>query len=316
MQFGFGAGLMYGIRTDLAGQTPIRFGAMQDISIEFNGELKELYAQSQFAIDAARGKVKIMGKAKMAQISAVAFNTIFFGGTLNDGQTLSAYNEPATTPAAYTTVATSAGSIIGATVLTFASVPGPVAAGQLVNDSTAPGAVAPGTLVVSKTGTTVTIDKPLIGAVTTADSINFYTPVVPANQATFSADLGVYYGASGTPLSYTTGAPTLAGTYTEIGGKYFFSNQDDAVNVLINYIYTVTTGYTLIAGNPFMGTTPKFMGVFSSTYEANSIVMQLYACVSTKLTMPTKIDDYTIPELDFSAYQNAAGQTVDLFMNT
>jgi hypothetical protein len=37
----------------------------------------------------------------------------------------------------------------------------------------------------------------------------------------------------------------------------------------------------------------------------------LFACTSTKLTFATKIDDYTIPELDFSAYANSAGQVYE-----
>lgn len=319
LQFGFGSGVMYGIRTDLAGQTPIRFGAMQDVSIEFNGEIKELYAQGQFAIDAARGKVKIMGKAKLAQISAVAFNAIFFGATANTGQTLSQYNEPQVVPASVTNAATSATTASGST-LTFSSVPAGVVAaasgGDLVQDVTAPAIIAAGTTVTAKNATTVTLSHAVItpGA-GSADSINFFHAVPVANQATYVADLGVYYSASGNPLTYTTGIPT-AGEYTEINGNYYFSAADGGLGVLINYLYTTTGGFTVSVGNPFMGTTPRFMGVFSEIYEGNSIVIELYACVASKLTMPTKIDDYLIPELDFSAYQNAAGQTVTLSMNT
>ena len=324
LQFGFGAGLMYGIRTDLAGQTPIRFGAMQDISIEFNGEIKELYAQSQFAIDAARGKVKIMGKSKLAQISARAYNSIFFGGTLSDGTDQTVYNEAATTPAAVSVGALSAASIAGTTTLTYTAVPAGAVEGALVVDTTTPGAVAPGTTVVSATSTTVTISKPLLANTIIADSTSYYTPVVAANGgvsgADYVADLGVYYANSGQPLQYTTGIPTAAtaeypGTYTEVNGSYYFA--DLSTDILLNYLYTNdTSGYTLKVGNPLMGTTPKFMGVFTNSYEGLSLTMRLYACVASKLSFPTKIDDYTIPELDFSAYQNAAGQTVDIYAAT
>lgn len=313
MQFSFGSGIMYAIRTDLAGQTPIRFGAMQDVSIEFDGELKELYAQNQFAIDAARGKVKIKGKSKLAQISALAFNTLFFGGTLTSGQVISAYNEQHTTSSSLTTGATSAATVSGS-VITFSAVPAGVAVGQLVSDNTTTGVIPDGTLVLSKTSTTVTLSHAVTGGgVLSGDTINFYSPVVSANSADYMADLGTYFSNSGTLIKYTIGAPS-AGEYTEVGGSYFFGDLN--VSVLLNYLYTVVTGNTLSVGNPFMGTTPRFMGVFSNTYEGQSVVMQLFACVATKLTMPTKIDDYTIPELDFSAYQNAAGQTVDLFIST
>jgi hypothetical protein len=52
-----------------------------------------LYSQSQYPIDVARGKVKISGKAKVAQISALLFNTIYWGASLQAGQLLVAYNE-------------------------------------------------------------------------------------------------------------------------------------------------------------------------------------------------------------------------------
>jgi hypothetical protein len=93
MQFGFGSGVMFAVRQDVANSTPVRFGAMQEVNIDFSGDTKMLYSQSQYPIDVARGKVKISGKAKVAQISAAVFNTIYWGGTLSAGQTLIAYNE-------------------------------------------------------------------------------------------------------------------------------------------------------------------------------------------------------------------------------
>jgi hypothetical protein len=96
MQFGFGSGVMFAVRKDVANATPVRFGAMQNVSIDFSGDTKMLYSQAQYPIDVARGKVKISGKAQIAQISAAIFNTIFFGGTLAAGQTLISYNESIT----------------------------------------------------------------------------------------------------------------------------------------------------------------------------------------------------------------------------
>jgi hypothetical protein len=99
MQFGFGSGILYATRTDIAGQGPIRFGAFQDMQLDFSGEVKELYGQNQFALDVARGKVKIEAKAKFAQISAAVMNAIFFGGTISAGQTISMYGEAGAVPA-------------------------------------------------------------------------------------------------------------------------------------------------------------------------------------------------------------------------
>lgn len=114
MQFGFGSGLLYTTRTDISGQGPIRFGAFQDMQLDFSGEIKELYGQNQFALDVARGKVKIEAKAKLAQISAPIMNAIFFGGTITSGQLLSTYQEGAAIPSAttYTVTVTNASNFV------------------------------------------------------------------------------------------------------------------------------------------------------------------------------------------------------------
>src|SRR5580704_115696 len=109
MEFGFGSGILTGVRNDISGvQTPERFGALQDVSINFQGEVKELFSTQQFPIDTARGKVKIMGKAKVAQIYAAMYNALFFGQTQVAGQLLYAYNETIASLGTSYTVANSA----------------------------------------------------------------------------------------------------------------------------------------------------------------------------------------------------------------
>jgi hypothetical protein len=96
MEFGFGSGILTGVRNDAsagASPTPRRFGALQDVNIEFTGEIKELFATQQFPIDVARGKTKISGKAKLAEIKSSEYNDIFFGQTLATGSIKYAYNE-------------------------------------------------------------------------------------------------------------------------------------------------------------------------------------------------------------------------------
>ena len=45
MQFGFGSGVMFAVRQDVANSTPVRFGAMQEVNIDFSGDTKMLYSQ-------------------------------------------------------------------------------------------------------------------------------------------------------------------------------------------------------------------------------------------------------------------------------
>lgn len=316
MQFGFGSGILYGTRNDIAGGSPVRFGALQDVSIDFDGEIKELYGQNQYALDAARGKTKITGKAKFAQISAAIFTNMFFGTSASAGQSLSAYNEPVTVGTS-TTSTTSAASAIGNNVLTFASVPAGAVVGGLITDTTASAAIPAGTYIQSKTGTTVTLSANIVSpGVASGDTITFAPIATVANAATYLGDLGVYYSLTGIPLTYVTSAPTV-GQYTEQNGVYSFNSADVGKAVLVNYLYSVTTsGYTILGGNPLMGVTPKFQATFNQQYGNNGTTLQLFSCVANKLTFPTKIDDYVILEFDFMAYANAAGQTFSLSMAT
>jgi hypothetical protein len=57
-----------------------------------------------------------------------------------------------------------------------------------------------------------------------------------------------------------------------------------------------------------MGYSPRFQAVFTEKYENNTMTLILYSCASTKLGMASKLDDYLIPELDFTAYASAGGQ--------
>ena len=98
MQFFFGSGSMWGIRTDLAAgtATPIELGGLQDVTVDISFSLKELRGQYQLPLAIARGAEKITGKAKFANISAKAFNDLFFGQTIATGRISVAKDEVGT----------------------------------------------------------------------------------------------------------------------------------------------------------------------------------------------------------------------------
>lgn len=91
MQFLFGAGVFWGTPLmDAAGNaianpTPVQLGVMQDISLDISFDTKELYGQSQFPVAVGRGKGKMAGNAKVAQISGAAINSLVFGQTMTKG---------------------------------------------------------------------------------------------------------------------------------------------------------------------------------------------------------------------------------------
>lgn len=86
MQLIFGIGALWGNRSDVSGIGPDQFGVLQDNTIDFSFEVKELYSQQQFPIDIARGKGKITGKAKFARVFGAIYADLFFGATVVSGE--------------------------------------------------------------------------------------------------------------------------------------------------------------------------------------------------------------------------------------
>jgi hypothetical protein len=89
--YNFGAGALFGTPlTDatgavIANPSPTQFGVLQDVSVDISFDVKELFGQNQFPVAVGRGKGKISGKAKFAQLNGLMVNTLFFGQTLAAG---------------------------------------------------------------------------------------------------------------------------------------------------------------------------------------------------------------------------------------
>lgn len=135
-----------------------------------------------------------------------------------------------------------------------------------------------------------------------------YTVTV-ANASSYNDDLGVAYTSTGRRFNRVT-TPSAAGQYTVdfATGVYTFSAADADAALLVSYTYNnATSGSKLTLTNPLMGTTPTFKAKFYTTYSGEGMALRLNACTANKLSMPTKIDDWTINELDFMAFADAAG---------
>lgn len=93
----FGAGdfwatpLVDAFGNNIANPTPIRLGVMQEMSLEFSGDTKELYGQNQFPVDVGRGKAKVGGKCKNASIYGKQLNNLYFGQTQTGGSMRAVY---------------------------------------------------------------------------------------------------------------------------------------------------------------------------------------------------------------------------------
>ncbi|HLY53950.1 MAG TPA: hypothetical protein VKS60_00250 [Stellaceae bacterium] len=140
----------------------------------------------------------------------------------------------------------------------------------------------------------------------TVPSSSAYTVTV-ANSAHFLGDQGVIYAATGLPLTQVASGSEATGKYSVAAGVYTFAAGDAGAQLAISYVYSATTGWTLAMANPRMGVAPKFSVVFSQSYNGLQATLQYYSCAAAKLSMPSKLDDWTISELDFVVGANAAG---------
>jgi hypothetical protein len=135
-------------------------------------------------------------------------------------------------------------------------------------------------------------------------------------------DLGVNYATTGQPLTKVSSGPTVGQYSVNIStGVYTFAAADTAANVLINYSYTLSGsgGTTTTITNPVLGSSTPFQVDFYqlSPNSTQQWGLRLFSCMSSKLTLSTKLEDFTIPEFDFEAFANGSNQigTINLPTN-
>lgn len=135
--------------------------------------------------------------------------------------------------------------------------------------------------------------------------------ITVANSATWTTDLGVVATATGTRMTRVASAPTT-GQYTATAGVYLFATADTGKAVFIDYMFTVpTTGQTITVVNTLLGVAPTFKPVMSMSYvnptgATQQMVLSMNAATSNKLSLASKLEDFLMPELDFSCYCDSA----------
>lgn len=134
------------------------------------------------------------------------------------------------------------------------------------------------------------------------------TPTIP-NSGTWAQDLGVR-DSTGNPMTRVGSAPTV-GQYSVAAGVYTFNAaQTGTVFISYQYTYTSTTAKKSTVANVQMGYAPSFQCDLMSPYSGEQTTLTLFKCIANKLTLATKLDDFLIPEFDFSAFANGAGQVL------
>jgi hypothetical protein len=147
---------------------------------------------------------------------------------------------------------------------------------------------------------------------TTGQAIAATVTIVPPASGTFAKDLGVR-NSSGNPMTRVASAPA-AGQYAvnESTGVYTFAAGDVGQTCFISYQYTATStvAKNSTVMNLAMGQTPSFRCDLSLGFNGSYSALTLFSCISTKLSIATKLDDFAIPEFDFSAFANVNGQVL------
>lgn len=142
--------------------------------------------------------------------------------------------------------------------------------------------------------------------------------IVAANAAqTPLADYGVFYQSSGIQLTPVAAAPSVGQySFNAATGTYTFAAADANATLYAYYTYTSPSGNKVVYSNPLMGTSPVFEVYFKTTTPnfgiAKDITIKLNACKSSKLAMSFANQKFTIPEFDFQAMADSAGNVFTL----
>jgi hypothetical protein len=139
-------------------------------------------------------------------------------------------------------------------------------------------------------------------------SSTYTITVVPPSSGSFVADLGVFDATTGAQLTRVASAPAT-GQYTVSAGVYTFASADASRAVLLNYEYsaTSTTAQYWNITNRQMGYTPSFSVLLKGDYDGKAIIAKFNRCVSGKLSLPFKNEDFAVPDFEASGFSDAAG---------
>jgi hypothetical protein len=146
-------------------------------------------------------------------------------------------------------------------------------------------------------------------------AITFLITVVPPGAGVYGFDLGVV-GPTGSPMTRVLAAPTT-GQYSETAGAYLFAAADVGLRMYVNYNYTAvsTTGRVSTVANVPMGYAPTFQADLVLPFSGKNLTVSLPNCISTKLGLATKLDDFAIPSFEFDAFAGASGTVLTYSMS-
>lgn len=131
--------------------------------------------------------------------------------------------------------------------------------------------------------------------------------VTAVQTATFVQDLGVINAATGLPFTKVAATPATGQYSVSAAGVYTFAAADTTKAVLLSYTYTIpTVGQKFTVSNQLLGTTPTFSCVLYTTFQGQQVSVTINNATSSKLAFGTKLEDFVMPEFDFSCFADNA----------
>ena len=131
------------------------------------------------------------------------------------------------------------------------------------------------------------------------------------NSSLFDADLGVWYSTKGLPLQRVSAGSEAAGKYSVAAGVYTFGAADTGLGTKITYTTTTVSGQSLLITNQPIGYTPTFQLDYWTSLQSNPFAVRIYQAIADKVAMAFKLEDFMMPEFDFSLFANSNGQVMD-----
>lgn len=184
-------------------------------------------------------------------------------------------------------------------------------------------------------GGTLAIGAPMAAVAeqhTIGASVNTATLTNAATMVTGS-EIVTVIDATGSPVFYTrtTGSPASSsvagaagGSYTISAGVLTFAAADAGLKISVTYLWTPASGINnsiVSLAQVGMNSASTFqltlLGTGAKniyTNQAQQFIVQLNSCLAPSLKMDFKLDDFTMQDLDFSAFIDVNGNLGSIFL--
>lgn len=137
------------------------------------------------------------------------------------------------------------------------------------------------------------------------------TNTATVTNTPINTDWGVSYASTGQEFQYVPNAAALSttGLYTVnlTSGVYTFNSGDQSASVYINYNYNVNNrGTTVTLANQLMGYAPELEIFLWNDFRSKYMAIQLNQVTLGGISVPTKLEDFWIFDIDGAANVDAS----------